>query len=320
MLSILELFRALNFIFFWHRSHLWTRLPSNSQSSHLSLLVLGLQRCATMHSFVFSRLVTSAATTLMRNVLLHQSDYTSERAHRNKTFVLKDRKVGHALCKRPVLLIQTFMQKKKKRGGEELRGEWARNILQSGLCCLSHRSVERFHGRRILEPWNAGAKDMLSGCHRRDCRVLSQADWSGSQWVILERDGAWMLTVTAFNFKKFQDNSSRSRLAYNYWHSLRLLWTEMAFLVWSLQRLKLVLFFLAMINFQNANHKILKMFFWAQKLWSTSANLFLGQRTEQNDIKSVAKYFVLDSASVKLLCEISLQCFVYFHASLTTDT
>lgn len=75
-----------------------------------------------------------------------------------------------------------------------------------------------------------------------------------------------------------------------------------------------------MINFQNANHKILKMFFQAQKLWSTSANLFLGQRTEQNDIKSVAKYFVLDSASVKLLREISLKCYVCFHASLATDT
>ena len=62
------------------------------------------------------------------------------------------------------------------------------------------------------------------------------------------------------------------------------------------------------------------MFFQAQKLWSTSANLFLGQRTEQNDIKSVAKYFVLDSASVKLLREISLKCYVYFHASLSTDT
>lgn len=157
MLSILELFRALNFIFFWHRSHLWTRLPSNSQSSHLSLLVLGLQRCATKHSFVFSRLVTSAATTLMRNVLLHQSDYTSERAHRNKTFVLKDRKVGRALCKWPVLLIQTFMQK-KKRGGEELRGEWARSILQSGLFCLSHRSVERLHRRCIFGAMERGCK------------------------------------------------------------------------------------------------------------------------------------------------------------------
>lgn len=75
-----------------------------------------------------------------------------------------------------------------------------------------------------------------------------------------------------------------------------------------------------MINFQNANHKILKMFFQAQKLWSTSANLFLGQRTEQNDTKSVAKYFVLDSASVKLLREIPLKCYVCFHASPTTDT
>ena len=75
-----------------------------------------------------------------------------------------------------------------------------------------------------------------------------------------------------------------------------------------------------MINFQNANHKLLKMFFQAQKLWSTSANLFLGQRTEQHDIKSVAKYFVLDSASVKFLHEISLKCYVCFHASLTTDT
>lgn len=122
MLSILELFRALNFIFFWHRSHLWTRLPSNSQSSHLSLLVLGLQRCATKHSFVFSRLVTSAATTLTRNVLLHLLDYTSVRAHRNKTFVLKDRKVGHALGKWPVLLIQTFMQKKKKKRRRRIKG------------------------------------------------------------------------------------------------------------------------------------------------------------------------------------------------------
>lgn len=75
-----------------------------------------------------------------------------------------------------------------------------------------------------------------------------------------------------------------------------------------------------MINFQNANHKILKMFFQAQKLWSTSANLFLGQRTEQNGIKSVAKYFELDSASVKLLGEISLKYYIYFRASLTTDT
>lgn len=157
MLTILELFRALNFIFFWHRSHLWTRLPSNSQSSHLSLLELRLQRCATKHSFVFSRLVTNAAITLTCNVLLHLSDYTSVRAHRNKTSVLKDTKVGHALCKWPVLLIQTFMQK-KKRGGQELRGEWARSILQSGLFCLSHRSVERFHRRCIFGAMEHGCK------------------------------------------------------------------------------------------------------------------------------------------------------------------
>lgn len=158
MLSILELFRALNFIFFRHRSYLWIRLPSNPQSSHLSLLVLRLQRCATRHSSVFSRLVTSAATTLTCNALLHLSDYTSGRAHRNKTSVLKDTKVGHALCKWPVLLIQTFMQKKKKRGGEELREEWARSILQSGLFSLSHRSVERFHRRCIFGAMERGCK------------------------------------------------------------------------------------------------------------------------------------------------------------------
>lgn len=155
MLSILEIFRALNFIFFWHSSHLWTRLPSNSQSSHLSLLVLGLQRCATKHSFVFSRLVTSAATTLTRNALLHLSDYISAWAHRNKTSVLKDTKVGHALCKRPVLLIQTFMQ---KREGEGLRGECARSILQNGLFCLCHASVERLYRRCIFGTTEHGCK------------------------------------------------------------------------------------------------------------------------------------------------------------------
>lgn len=75
-----------------------------------------------------------------------------------------------------------------------------------------------------------------------------------------------------------------------------------------------------MINFQNAHHTLFKMFFQAQKLCRTSANLFLGQRTEQHDIKSVAKYFVLDSASVKFLREISLKCYLCFHASLSPLT
>lgn len=241
MLSILEIFRALNFIFFWHSSHLWTRLPSNSQSSHLSLLVLGLQRCATKHSFVFSRLVTSAATTLTRNALLHLSDYISVWAHRNKTSVLKDTKVGHALCKRPVLLIQTFMQKKRRR---RIKGRMGKKHFAKRSVLFEPSKCWKVVQNAFLEPRNMGAKDMLSGCHRRGSRVLNQTDWSGSQWLILERDGAWMLTVTAFNFKKFQHNSSRSQLAYNYWYSLRLLWAEMAFLVWSLQRLKIVWFFL----------------------------------------------------------------------------
>lgn len=186
MLNILELFRALNFIFFWHRSHLWTRLPSNSQSSHLSLLVLGLQRCATTHSFVFSRLVTSAATTLTRNVLLHLSDYTSVRAHRNKTFVLKDRKVGHALCKWPVLLIQTFMQKKEKRRrrikgrmGKKHFAKWSVLFEPSKCWKVAQKMHFWSHGTRVQRTCWVAATEGTAGCSAKQIGQVHSESFCG---------------------------------------------------------------------------------------------------------------------------------------------
>lgn len=136
--------------------------------------------------------------------------------------------------------IDSDFYAKRKKWRRRIKGRMGKKHFAKQSVLIEPSKCWKVPQKMHLELWNTGAKDMLSGCHRRDSRVLSQADWSGSQWLILERDRARMLKVAAFNFKKFQHDSSRSQLAYNYWHSIGLLWAEMAFLVCSLQRLKIV--------------------------------------------------------------------------------
>lgn len=130
-----------------------------------------------------------------------------------------------------------FMQ---KRGGEELGGERARSILQSCPRCMSHWRLWKGSTQdAFLEPCNTGAEVMLSGCHRR---VLSQSGWSDSKVCQMTHFGdrvrmLWLLSSTSRNSNTILVDVN---CAYNYWKSLGLLSAEMAFLVGSLHRLKII--------------------------------------------------------------------------------